>query len=143
MLDTLSTISGLLLESSDTSDDKSRICAYIFNPRPIGKLIALHHQRGTWVGLSPVTGQYKRLHNIQGDHVPTEKAMFYGCMEATLWYMWKLWPQMSITVYPTEFALLTSDIPEIQNHLRNMRTDNPTWGRYLLNNHDEGWGTNN
>jgi hypothetical protein len=57
------------------------------NPRPIGELIALHHQRGTWVGLSPVTGQYKRLHNIQGDHVSTGKTMFHGCIDATLWYM--------------------------------------------------------
>ncbi len=108
------------------------------NPRPIGELIALHHQRGTWVSLSPVTGQYKRLRNIQGDHVPTRKAIFHGCMEAALWYMWKLWPQMSITVYPTEFALLTLDIPEIQNHFRKMRTDDTTWGRSLLNNHDGG-----
>jgi hypothetical protein len=113
------------------------------NPRPIGELLTEHHQRGTWVGLSPVTGQYKRLHNIPGDDVPTGKAMFHGCIEATLWYMWKLWPRMSITVYPTEFALLTSDIPDIQNHLKQMRSANPTWGRSLLNNHDGGWGTNN
>jgi len=50
---------------------------------------------------------------------------------------------MSITVYPIGYELLTSDIPEIQNHLKNMRHRNPTWGRSLLDNHDGGWGTNN
>jgi hypothetical protein len=56
------------------------------NPRPIDESLPEYHQRGTWIGLSPVTGQYKRLHNIHGDDVPTGKKMFNGCMEATLRY---------------------------------------------------------
>ena len=113
------------------------------NPRPIGELIAWHHRRGTWIGLCPATGQYKRLHHIEGHNVPNGKEMFHECLDATLWFLYKLWPKMSITVYPIGYELLTSDIPEIQNHLKNMRHRNPTWGRSLLDNHDGGWGTNN
>ena len=69
--------------------------------------------------------------------------MFNECIDATQWFTWKLWPSSGITVYPTQYALLSSDIPEIQNYLSLMRTDIPTWGRSLLNNHNGGWGTNN
>jgi hypothetical protein len=113
------------------------------NPRPIGELIAWHHRRGTWIGLCPATGQYKRLHHIEGHNVPNGKEMFHECLDATLWFLYKLWPKMSITVYPIGYELLTSDIPEIQNHLKNMRHRHPTWGRSLLDNHDGGWGANN
>jgi hypothetical protein len=104
----------------------------MYDPRQIGELLPEYHRRGNWIGLSPVTGQYKLLHNIPGDDVSTGKAMFNGCMDATLWYKWNLWPRMSnITVYPTEFALLTSDIPDIQNHLKQMRSANPTWEIFI------------
>jgi hypothetical protein len=113
------------------------------DPEPIHELLPEYRRMATWIGLNPITGHYQMLPNITHDIVPSGKTMFNECIDATQWFTWKLWPSSGITVYPTQYALLRSDIPEIQNYLNLMRTDIPTWGRSLLNNHNGGWGTNN
>ena len=96
-----------------------------------------------WVGLNPNTGQYDMLPNIASDMIPTGRIMFNECIDATQWFLWKLLPISGMTIYPTRYADLKSDIAEIQNHLNAMRASNPTWGRNLLATNNEGWGTNN
>jgi hypothetical protein len=97
----------------------------------------------SWVGLNPITGHYEMLSNIAHDMIPTGRTMFNECIDATQWFLWKLLPISGITVYPTGYVELKSDIAEIQNHLNAMRASNPTWGRSLLAMNNEGWGTNN
>jgi hypothetical protein len=113
------------------------------NPEPIQELLPEYRKMATWVGLNPITGHYQLLPNLSHDFIPTGRTMFNECINATQWYLWKLWPNSGITVYPTRYSELKSDIAEIQNHLNAMRAGNPTWGRNLLAMDDGGWGTNN
>jgi len=113
------------------------------NPEPLHDLQHEYRGMASWIGLNPITGHYQMLPNISHDIIPTGRTMFNMCIDATQWFLWKLWPTSGITTYPTEHAALKSDVPEIQNHLNRLRASNPTWGRSLLNIHDEGWGTNN
>ncbi len=113
------------------------------NPEPIHELIPEYRTMATWVGLNPITGHYQMLPNISHDIISTGRTMFNECIDATQWYLWKLWPSSGITVFPTGYAELKSDIAEIQNHLNAMRAGNPTWGRNLLAMNNGEWGTNN
>ena len=113
------------------------------NPEPLHDLQHEYRRMASWVGLNPITGHYQMLPNISHDMIPTGRTMFNLCIDATQWFLWKLWPISGITVYPTGYSELKSDVPEIQNYLNGMRASNPTWGRSLLNNHEGGWGTNN
>ena len=113
------------------------------NPEPLHDLQHEYRRMPSWVGLNPITGHYQMLPNITHDIIPTGRTMFNECIDATQWFLWKLWPMSGITVYPTGYAELKSDIPEIQDHLNAMRASNPTWGRSLLAMNNEGWGTNN
>jgi hypothetical protein len=113
------------------------------NPEPIHDLQHEYRRMASWVGLNPITGHYQMLPNISHDIIPTGRTMFNLCIDATQWFLWKLLPISGITVFPTGYAELKSDVPEIQNYLNGMRASHPTWGRSLLNNHDGGWGTNN
>jgi hypothetical protein len=113
------------------------------NPEPLHDLQHEYRRMASWVRLNPITGHYQMLPNITHDIIPTGRTMFNECIDATQWFLWKLWPMSGITVYPTGYAELKSDIPEIQDHLNAMRASNPTWGRSLLAMNNEGWGTNN
>jgi hypothetical protein len=113
------------------------------NPEPLHDLQHEYRGMSSWIGLNPITGHYQMLPNISHDMIPTGRTMFNMCIDATQWFLWKLWPTSGITTYPTEHAALKSDVPEIQNHLNRLRASNPTWGRSLLNPHDGGWGTTN
>ena len=96
------------------------------NPETIHDLQHEYRRMASWVGLNPITGHYQMLPNISHDMIPTGRTMFNLCIDATQWFLWKLLPISGITVYPTGYAELKSDVPEIQNYLNGMRASHPT-----------------